>query len=418
MPDYKVWICFSNTGGGHRSAAHALQSAILEVAAQKGLGDRLQVVMESLAENSHAVNRFFVGLYNYLLRHKQSWMKYYYSFLKATRPNDSQLGYMLIKPFLRELVTREVPSVIVSVHPMLNHYLARNRRDLGLTNTVKLIEVITDPNRELWNGWACKDMDLILAPNDLARDRLVELGVAPERIRILGMPVNPVFLHRSSKSRTDFLKSVGLDSDKLTVCLNSGWAGGGNMRQIYERLRLVKRPFQVLFLCGHNNELFEQLKKDAQNSPVKTAVLPFHDCMVDVMSHCDLMVSKAGGLTTFEAIAKRLPLVIDVITEPMPQEKGTIEMLLEQGLCRVVSNPADIVAIVESLNPLPDRENQPLPAAHSLNKTSAAYEIAEIVLAACDPAFDLVCDTVPVQVSEPVFEPVWESLPQLGVEGT
>jgi UDP-N-acetylglucosamine:LPS N-acetylglucosamine transferase len=418
MPEYKIWIFFSLTGGGHRSAAEAIQAALVELGASKQLGDRLQLHMDAIAERSHPVNRFFVDLYNFLLRHKQSWMKYYYNFLTAIKPNDSELGYRLIKPLLRELVTKEAPTVIVSVHPMLNHYLARNRRELGLTKTVRLIEVVTDPNQQLWKAWACTDVDLIIAPNDIARDQLVEWGVQPERIRILGMPIHSKFLRPARSSKSEFMKAAGLDPNLLTVCLNAGWAGGGNMRQIYNHLSAVKRPFQVLFLCGHNDVLFEQIKKDLQTTGVKTAVLPYHDSMVDVMTHVDLMVTKAGGLTTFEAIAKRLPIAFDVITEPMPQESGTVDMLLKQGLCYAIKQPSDIVGVVEALQISENRQSLPLPVAHSLDRTNAAYEIAKIVLAACEPGFDLVCDTVPVQPLETAYGSTWEGGPQLGLEGT
>lgn len=372
--------------------------------------------MDTIAERSHPVNQFFVDLYNFLLRHHQDWMKYYYWFLNVTKPNDSPLGYLLAKPFLHKLLEKEPPSVMVSVHPMLNHYLARSRADLGLSDRVKLIVVVTDPNKELWKGWACEDADLTIVPNDLARDQLIEWGVAPERIRVMGMPVHPEFLRAPVKSKKDFLTSVGLDPDILTVCINSGWAGGGNMMKIYDKLALVKRPLQALFLCGHNNALCEQAQAAADSSPVKTRVLPFYDSMAVVMNACDLMVTKAGGLTTFEAIARRLPIAFDTITEPMPQERGTIDILLEQGLAHAVRNPEDIVPIVESLQLATDREQQPLPVAHSLDQTHAAYNIATLILSACEPSYDLVRESPPVWTGEVL--PAWDHSVQLGLEGT
>lgn len=366
--------------------------------------------MSAVVEKSHPLNKLFVGLYNYLLCHKQSCMKYYFAFLNVAKVNDCALGYRMIKPYLQELLACEAPTIVISVHPMINHYLTRNRKELGMSQSVRLIEVVTDPNRNLWRAWGCNDMDTIIAPNDLARDRLVEYGVDPERIRILGMPINPIFLAPPTTMRAEFMQELGLDADKLTVCINAGWAGGGNMAHIYEKLCQSRRPVQALFLCGHNNELYSRMSKIAAQSPVKTTVLPFSDRMVDVMSHCDLMVTKAGGLTTFEALAKRLPLVFDVITEPMPQEGGTISMLLEQGLCKVVKEPGDIISIVETLEVRPDRVKQPLPTAHSLDKTAAACDIARFVLAACEPTFDFSCDTVPVQALDGVLEPVWEGI--------
>ena len=75
-------------------------------------------------------------------------------------------------------MVRVQPSIIVSVHPMVNHYIALAMKDAGLAGKTKFIIVVTDPSACLWSGWACTDADLIIAPNDLARDRLIELGIA------------------------------------------------------------------------------------------------------------------------------------------------------------------------------------------------------------------------------------------------
>src|SRR5579885_1400476 len=369
MPDYKIWIFFSDTGGGHRSAAEAIEATLEEVVAKDHPGCKLDLVMDTPAERSHPVNRVFVDLYNRLLRHHQAWMKYYYWFLHAVRPDDSLIGYLLIKPFLRKLFGGDVPAVLVSVHPMINHVLVRVRREMRLP--FKLIVVVTDPNRDLWRGWGVEEADLTIVPNDLAADRLTSWGVPPERIRVLGMPVHPDFLRPPRIGRVEFLGSLGLDPRRLTVCLNAGWAGGGNMMQVFEKLSLVKRPIQALFLCGHNSELFEQARAYAARLSVKTAVLPFHDSMADVMSACDLMVTKAGGLTTFEAIARRLPIAFDLITPPMPQEAGNVRIVVEQGLAQEVIKAHDIVDIVENFEIGAERK---LPAAYQLDRTDAVYD--------------------------------------------
>jgi UDP-N-acetylglucosamine:LPS N-acetylglucosamine transferase len=103
--------------------------------------------------------------------------------------------------------------------------------------------------------------------------------------------------------------------------------------------------------------------------------------MPDLMSSVDLMVTKAGGLTTFEAIARRLPLAFDLITEPMPQEKGTAEMMIEQKLAYAIHRPDDIIDVVENFQPVPNRAKQKMPSEHNYDLTdTAVYTIAEKVL--------------------------------------
>ncbi len=319
-------------------------------------------------------------------------MKYYYWFIETFKPNDSELGYQIVKKYLCGLFAEAQPDVIVSVHPMTNQYVARALKDLGLEKKVQLMTVVTDPNGNFWRGWACPDAALTVVPNSLSKQQLVEWGVSAEKIRIVGMPVNPQFLKPIQSTRKDFMESLGLDAKKTTIFLNAGWAGGGNMLDMYHELNKTDEDIQCIFLCGRNEELYNKVKNAAASSRIPTAVMPYYDKMADIMTHVDLMVTKAGGLTTFEAIAKKLPLVFDTITSPMPQEMGTVELLVREKLAYKVEKPSDILTIVKNFKPLVDRANYKLPTRYSLDRTEAVYDIARMILGFCDPAFSPVFD--------------------------
>ena len=412
MASYRICLCFSDTGGGHRSAAEAIETALREVAAKELPGISVDIFLDNLAEKTHPINRWFVDLYNYLLRYHQAWMKYYTWFIEESKPNDSALGYWLAEKYVKEVFQRERPSVVVSVHPMVNHYLARAMKELGMSPKDKLITVITDPNSQLWSGWACKDADTIIAPNDLAFNRLVELGIDPRRIKTIGMPIQPQFLRPPKVERQELLTSLGLEPARLTICITAGWAGGGNMVEVYRVLASVAERLQVIVVCGHNQELLEEIKHEAASSTVNTVVLPYLESMSDLMASCDLLVTKAGGLTTFEAIARHLPMAIDLLTEPMPQEAGTAEMLIEQNLAKPLYKPTDIVHIIESLDRDPEREKKPLPSAHGLDQTDAVYGIARTILYSCDPGVGshLMPEATPqtVEISPAIAHLAWE----------
>lgn len=400
-----ILLYFSDTGRGHRSATEALQEALEIVAREEFHGKAINIIAEPVAENSHPINRNFVALYNYLLRHRQNLMKYYYLFLHAIRPNESRLGYQLVKNHLQEQLVRCKPSVVVSMHPMTNHYTARAMHDVGLQGEVNFVIVITDPNKDLWRGWACPAADIIIAPNELVKEKLMDWGVKASQIHVCGMPINPEFLKPSTVTRESFLAHLGLTPDLPTLCINAGWAGGGNMLSTYKALAKATTPLQVIFLCGHNAELYEQAKVLAEQSPVPTTVLPFLDSMPDLMSAVDAMVTKAGGLTTFECIAKRLPMILDVITEPMPQERGTVDILCEQGLAKRLHRPEDIVNLVSGLKRTENREEKALPAKYCFNKPEAVFEIARTILKA---SINGTCDD---DISESDFNKTSESQP-------
>ncbi len=386
MDTKKIFLVFSDTGAGHRTAAIAIQKALQEIWAKKGGQDyELEIVMKDVIAESNKVNLLFEHVYNRLLKEHQELMKYYFSLIEWIKPNESDLAYKITSNYAKSLISEMNPSVVVSVHPMVNHFLARALKDLGLNNKIKLLTVLTDPNAHLWTGWACPDADLTIAPNDLARDRLITLGLEPERIRVIGMPIMPEFLKPPRDSRELILSQIGLDPNMFTVAVTAGSAGGGNMLKIYKAMAEIKKPIQVIVVCGRNKKLIDKVDACKKDFPWKTVVMPYAKRMADGMNACDLLVTKAGGLTTFEAIARRLPMALDMITEPMPQEEGTAKMLIEAGLARAVCEPNDIVKIVEEINIEPDRLQKPLPSLHNLDQVDAVYKIAEEILSYVSP---------------------------------
>ncbi|MCC7530335.1 MAG: hypothetical protein IT342_17555 [Candidatus Melainabacteria bacterium] len=412
--NFRITFFYSDTGGGHRSAVNAIDTAVKELIARDSRGYSFELSADPIVEKSHPVNKKFVDLYNYLLGHKQEWMKYYYWFIQTFKPNDSELGYIIVKRYLAKLFAESQPDVIVSVHPMTNQYVARVLKDLELTDKVKLLTVVTDPNGNFWRGWACPDAALTVVPNSLSKQQLVEWGVPAEKIRIVGMPVNPQFLKPPATTRKQFMESLGLDGERTTIFLNSGWAGGGNMLDMYHQLGRTKRNIQIIFLCGRNEELYNKAKNAAATNPIPTAVMPYYDRMADIMSHVDLMVTKAGGLTTFEAISKKLPLVFDTITHPMPQELGTVQLLVKENLAYKVENPEEILEIVENFTPIADRDHYKLPTRYSLDRTEAVYDIARMILGFCDPSFSPVFDPASGSIRDAVrVEKVKHAIPDI-----
>jgi UDP-N-acetylglucosamine:LPS N-acetylglucosamine transferase len=136
----------------------------------------------------------------------------------------------------------------------------------------------------------------------------------------------------------------------------------------------------VIFLTGHNTRLYEEARSAANETGIPTAVLEFHNKMPELMNAVDLMVTKAGGLTTFEALARRLPLVLDNTIEPMPQEAPTMRMLVETGLAEMLNRPDDIVGIVDRMQ-LPVQRQTNLPGQYQLDLTDrAVFDIASSLL--------------------------------------
>ena len=67
------------------------------------------------------------------------------------------------------------------------------------------------------------------------------------------------------------------------------------------------------------------------------------------MGAANVMISKLGGLTTFEAFACRLPIIGDAITEPMPQEAATASLIVKRGAGVLLQRAGDVVPVIRRM---------------------------------------------------------------------
>lgn len=348
MKEKRILILTSDTGGGHTSAARAIEAGLNAFA---GGASYLVHVAKAMEENGNLTARLG-GFYNYLLRNRQHYVKYYHWAINRFRPDRSALVYRLGTRYGRQLVDRFGPNMIVSVHPMMQAFFARLLSELELTERIPLVTVVTDPCGNSWKGWAADGVRLYLVAHEEARQELLSFGVADERIRICGMPIHPKFEEaaRSADSiRDEVLAELELDRSKFTLFLNAGWVGGGNVPELYRALASNELPIQVVFLAGRNQELEREAASRATSAPFPVRVIGYSDQMERLMSASDVMVSKLGGLTTFEALACGLPILGDAVTPPMPQEERTATMLERSGAGLMLRNVRDLVPAVAAI---------------------------------------------------------------------
>ncbi len=341
----KILIISSDTGGGHRSAAAAIVAGV-----QKFFdGESYAVRVVRAVEESHHLAEKLVQLYNWILRNRQHWMKYYYWIINRIRPDTREFFHKRCVGYVRELFERWCPHIVVSVHPLTQHIFGRVLKELGLAGRVPLVSVVTDPCYGFWKGWACDAVTLYLVASEEARRQLIDYGVAPERIKISGMPVHPKFAYPGEEAAQAARRALGLDPEKFTVFVNAGWVGGGNIPQIFRELARGELDVQAIFLAGKNEDLRAAAETIALDAPFPIKVIGYSDEIEKLMSAANVMISKLGGLTTFEALACRVPIIADMITEPMPQEAGTANLIAQRGAGVMLKRSIDVVPVVRRM---------------------------------------------------------------------
>lgn len=341
----KILIISSDTGGGHRSAAAAIMAGV-----QKFFeGESYAVRIVRAVEDSHAITKKLVRLYNWLLRNRQNWMKYLYWVVNRVRPETREFFQRRCIGYCSEAFERWCPHVVVSVHPMTQHIFARILKELKLADRIPLVSVVTDPSYGFWKGWACDDVSLYLVASEGAKRQLVDYGISEERIKISGMPVHPKFVYPGEEAARAARRALQLDPEKFTVFVNAGWEGGGNVPQIFRELVRGKLDVQAIFLAGRNKELKSAAESLAVDAMFPVRVIGYSEQVEQLMSAANVMISKLGGLTTFEALACRVPIIADVITPPMPQEAGTASLITKRGAGVLLERASDIVPVIRRM---------------------------------------------------------------------
>ncbi|MBK9162470.1 MAG: glycosyltransferase [Acidobacteria bacterium] len=341
----KILIISSDTGGGHRSAAKALVDGVERF----WHGESAVVRVIKAVEDSHHITEKLVNTYNWVLRHRQSWMKYVYWAVNRFRPETREFFQRRCMIYLRDVFEKWCPHIVVSVHPLTQHIFARILKELNLLGQIPLVTVVTDPGYGFWKGWACNDVSLYLVANDDARRQLIDYGVEPTRIKVSGMPVHSKFREVNEADAQTARKAFGLDPEKFTVFVNAGWVGGGNIPAIFKELVRGELDVQAIFLAGRNETLRAEAEEIAKHAKFPVKVIGYSDEIEKLMQSANVMVSKLGGLTTFEALACRLPIIADATTPPMPQEAGTFDLVANNGAGIILERSADIVPAIRSL---------------------------------------------------------------------
>jgi processive 1,2-diacylglycerol beta-glucosyltransferase len=171
----------------------------------------------------------------------------------------------------------------------------------------------------------------------------------------------------------------GLDEDRFTILFSAGGFGVGPVEHIIEALSGLIRPAQVVVVCGRNEELRARLTsvvpRFTRTPGVEFQLLGFTTEMDELMAASDLFVGKPGGLTTSEALAKGMPMVV---INPIPgQEERNSDHLLEEGIAIRCNNLPVLAYKIDRLIDESGKLHLMRGNALALGKPQAAFTIVE-----------------------------------------
>lgn len=192
--------------------------------------------------------------------------------------------------------------------------------------------------------WVYRSVNAYCVASGEAGDELVAEGIPRDIVLETGIPISPRF---SKKAVTqEARRAFGLHPEKPTVLIAGGWNGWGELERLAREIRRMAHDCQVVVVTGRNRERYEALKRYAASDPC-IAVMEYVSRMDVLMQAADLLVGKAGGMTSSEALASGLPLVL---VDMLPgQELMNARYLTRQGAAVMTRGAEEAAAAAAEL---------------------------------------------------------------------
>ena len=174
------------------------------------------------------------------------------------------------------------------------------------------------------------------------------LGVKEEQIvKSSGMVINPRFYEPIVCDRQSERERLGLDPDCITGIVFFGGYGSKVMLEIAKRLECFQQKLQLIFICGHNEELALALREN--QGLQKRFVTTFTEDIPYYMHLADFFIGKPGNVSISEALVMKLPVIVERNAATLPQERYITEWLQQKQAGLVIRNFRNIAQAVEKL---------------------------------------------------------------------
>lgn len=250
------------------------------------------------------------------------------------------------------------PDLIISTHPYSVPLVLSQIKN----KDIPFIQVVTDFKAH--NIYVDNDVTAYIVGSNYTRDSLIKRGISQDKINIFGIPIRKEFYQNN--------KNV---SNKIRVLVMGGGLGMDAMKESINKILLESLDINLTVVTGSNINLKKELEKD-YNDEIKAGslvVYGYTEEISKIMDNSDLIVTKPGGLTITECIAKRLPMIIPFYIAG--QEEENIEFLKQEKLAIVLN---DVSELPEELKRIISNKEKYNEYVSNLDKLASKYSLNSI----------------------------------------
>lgn len=365
----RVLILSASVGSGHVKAADALARAM------RCRSDVDEVLSDDSLDHTNVLHKqFYSTLYKKLSAMLPEFLGWWYE--TSDDPWVADKGRLLIDlpqalPLIN-LVREFKPDVILCTHFMpagvISWLIANGKLE------ARLGVVITDFHFHAF--WITRAFNWYFVAQEDDKIHMEALGLPADRIEVTGIPVEPEF--GAPVNVNAVLERHGLQAGRPTILVAGGALGMSPATAVVRQLMQLDRDFQAIIVCGKNEEMQNEIVDLLKDRPADFRVFGYTKEMSDFMSVATILLSKPGGMTTAEAVACGLPMMI---LDPIGgQEERNADVLLEAGAAVKCTEVTLVAHKLRRLLDDPERLKQMSRNARGLGRPNAAAEIARIVL--------------------------------------
>jgi processive 1,2-diacylglycerol beta-glucosyltransferase len=369
----KLLILSASAGAGHVRAAEAIEKAV------EDLGAAGQVRHIDVLELTTKVFRaVYSKAYIDMVNKAPQVLGWLYDQMDTPWENERlRLAFdkLNTRRFVK-LLEAEAPDLCISTHFLPSEIISwlRAKERLAARQAI----VVTD--FDVHAMWLCRHFEQYFVALEESKVLLEKLGIAADKVTVSGIPIDPVFA--AARDQRAMRRKHGLDEERTTILVSAGGFGVGPMERLVRSLLELERPAQVVAIAGRSEELKAGLDRLREAIPrgnrVSLHPVGFTREMDEYMAAADLLVGKPGGLTTSEALARGLVMVV---VNPIPgQEERNADHLLEEGAALRSNNLPALAYKVQKLLDDPARFEAMKANVRRLARPDAARDIVRRLL--------------------------------------